>query len=47
VGSQVEPRKILNLSLSLDHRLVDGFEGARFIQDVKEILERADFPEFK
>jgi pyruvate dehydrogenase E2 component (dihydrolipoamide acetyltransferase) len=47
VGSYVEPRKILNLSVSLDHRIVDGFEGARFIQDVKEILEQADFPEFK
>ena len=47
VGDQVEPRKIMNLSVSLDHRIVDGFECARFIQDVKEILEQADFPEFK
>jgi pyruvate dehydrogenase E2 component (dihydrolipoamide acetyltransferase) len=47
VGSQVEPRKMLNLSVSLDHRIVDGFEGARFVQDVKEILEQADFPDFK
>ncbi len=47
VDNQVEPRQILNLSVSLDHRLVDGFEGARFIQDVREILEQADFPEFK
>ena len=47
VDDQVEPRKIMNLSVSLDHRIVDGFEGARFIQDVREILEQADFPEFK
>jgi len=47
VDDQVEPRHILNLSVSLDHRMVDGFEGARFMQNVKEILEQADFPEFK
>ena len=47
VAGQVEPRNILNLSVSLDHRIVDGFEGARFIQDVREILEQAAFPEFK
>ncbi|MBI4537245.1 MAG: 2-oxo acid dehydrogenase subunit E2 [candidate division NC10 bacterium] len=47
VGSRVQPRKLLNLSVSLDHRIVDGFEGARFVQEVKAILEQADFPEFK
>jgi len=47
VDDQVQPRKIMNLSISLDHRIVDGFEAAQFIQDVKEILEQADFPEFK
>lgn len=47
VDGQVAPREIVNLSISLDHRVVDGLEGARFIQDVKEILEQADFPEFK
>jgi pyruvate dehydrogenase E2 component (dihydrolipoamide acetyltransferase) len=46
VEGRVEPREILNLSISLDHRIVDGFEGARFIQAVKETLEQADFPEF-
>lgn len=45
VGDQVVPRKILNLSVSLDHRIVDGFEGAQFLRDVRGILERADFPE--
>jgi pyruvate dehydrogenase E2 component (dihydrolipoamide acetyltransferase) len=47
VDDQVQPRKIMNLSISLDHRIVDGFEAAQFIQNVKEILEQADFPEFK
>ncbi|MCZ6677170.1 MAG: dihydrolipoamide acetyltransferase family protein [Candidatus Poribacteria bacterium] len=47
VGDQVQPRKIMNLSVSLDHRIVDGYECARFIQEVKPILEAGDFPEFK
>ncbi len=46
-GDQVAPRKILNLSVSLDHRIVDGVEGARFLQDVRGILEQADFPELR
>jgi len=35
----VEIRKILPLSLSFDHRLVDGAEAARFVNDLKKILE--------
>ena len=30
---------MMNLSLSLDHRVVDGFEGAQFIAKVKAYLE--------
>jgi len=47
VDGSVQPREIMNLSLSLDHRIVDGFEGAQFIQKVREILQRADFEEFQ
>jgi pyruvate/2-oxoglutarate dehydrogenase complex dihydrolipoamide acyltransferase (E2) component len=47
VGSELEPRKIVNLSVSLDHRIVDGFEGAWYLQEVKGILEEVKFPEFK
>jgi pyruvate/2-oxoglutarate dehydrogenase complex dihydrolipoamide acyltransferase (E2) component len=35
----------MNLSMSLDHRLVDGIDCARFVHEVKRILERADFPD--
>ena len=30
---------MMNLSVSLDHRVVDGFEGASFLQEVKRYLE--------
>jgi pyruvate dehydrogenase E2 component (dihydrolipoamide acetyltransferase) len=36
---QVELRSMMYLSLSFDHRLVDGAEGARFLQDIVRLLE--------
>jgi 2-oxoisovalerate dehydrogenase E2 component (dihydrolipoyl transacylase) len=32
-------RKMMNLSSSFDHRVVDGFDAAQFIQHVKSLLE--------
>lgn len=32
-------RWLMNLSISLDHRLVDGWDGAMFLQEVKALLE--------
>lgn len=37
-GSLV-PADMMNLSISLDHRVIDGFEGAQFIAKVKSYLE--------
>jgi 2-oxoisovalerate dehydrogenase E2 component (dihydrolipoyl transacylase) len=31
---------MMTLSLSFDHRVVDGAEGARFLKDVADILEQ-------
>ncbi len=36
---QIVIRSLMNLSISLDHRLVDGWDGAMFLQDVKALLE--------
>ena len=33
------PRKTMNLSSSFDHRVVDGYDGATFIQRVRTLLE--------
>ena len=35
-------RKILPLSLTFDHRIFDGAEAARFLNDVKKYLEDPD-----
>ncbi len=39
-GESFEPRLILPLSLSYDHRLVDGADAARFVRWVAEALEQ-------
>jgi 2-oxoisovalerate dehydrogenase E2 component (dihydrolipoyl transacylase) len=33
------PRRMMNLSSSFDHRVVDGYDAAAFIQRVKGLLE--------
>jgi 2-oxoisovalerate dehydrogenase E2 component (dihydrolipoyl transacylase) len=38
-GSQFLPRKMMNLSSSFDHRVVDGWNAAVFVQRVKALLE--------
>ena len=38
-GTQFVPRKIMNLSSSFDHRVIDGAVGARFVAALKTILE--------
>ncbi len=38
-GGAIEIRKMMNVSSSFDHRVVDGYEAARFIREVKALLE--------
>ena len=38
-GSAFIPRKMMNLSSSFDHRVVDGFDAALFVQRIKTLLE--------
>jgi pyruvate dehydrogenase E2 component (dihydrolipoamide acetyltransferase) len=38
-GDEIELRPILNLTLSADHRVVDGATAARFLADLKATLE--------
>ncbi|TGU88033.1 2-oxo acid dehydrogenase subunit E2 [Mesorhizobium sp. M00.F.Ca.ET.151.01.1.1] len=38
-GTQFIPRKMMNLSSSFDHRVVDGWDAAVFVQRIKALLE--------
>jgi 2-oxoisovalerate dehydrogenase E2 component (dihydrolipoyl transacylase) len=33
------PRKVMNLSSSFDHRVIDGWDAALFVQRIKALLE--------
>lgn len=39
IDDQLLPRKIMNLSSSFDHRIIDGWDAATFIQEIKRLLE--------
>lgn len=38
-GTQFIPRKVMNLSSSFDHRVIDGWDAAVFVQKIKSLLE--------
>jgi 2-oxoisovalerate dehydrogenase E2 component (dihydrolipoyl transacylase) len=38
-GTQFVPRKMMNLSCSFDHRVIDGWDAAVFVQKLKSLLE--------
>jgi 2-oxoisovalerate dehydrogenase E2 component (dihydrolipoyl transacylase) len=39
VDGELEARKLMNLSLSCDHRVVDGWDAANFLQAMKRYIE--------
>ncbi|MGE4044864.1 MAG: dihydrolipoamide acetyltransferase family protein [Acetobacteraceae bacterium] len=38
-GAGFVPRKMMNLSSSFDHRVIDGWNAARFVQRIRALLE--------
>ena len=39
-GSEhIEKRKLMNISISCDHRVVDGYDAASFVQEMKKLIE--------
>jgi 2-oxoisovalerate dehydrogenase E2 component (dihydrolipoyl transacylase) len=38
-GAEFVPRTLMNLSSSFDHRVIDGYVAARFVQRIKGLLE--------
>ena len=39
VNGQIVLRKMMNISSSFDHRIIDGHDAAQFIQSLKRLLE--------
>jgi 2-oxoisovalerate dehydrogenase E2 component (dihydrolipoyl transacylase) len=39
VGDTIEARKLMNLSMSCDHRVVDGWDAANYVQSLKKLME--------
>jgi 2-oxoisovalerate dehydrogenase E2 component (dihydrolipoyl transacylase) len=39
VGDAIEARKLMNLSISCDHRVVDGWDAASYVQALKKLIE--------
>jgi pyruvate dehydrogenase E2 component (dihydrolipoamide acetyltransferase) len=39
VGDKIVIRDLMNLSLSFDHRVIDGFDAAQFVAEIKRTLE--------
>jgi 2-oxoisovalerate dehydrogenase E2 component (dihydrolipoyl transacylase) len=39
VGDRIEARKLMNLSISCDHRVVDGWDAASYVQALKKRIE--------
>ena len=38
-GERIAKRKLMNLSISCDHRVVDGYDAAAFVAEVKRLIE--------
>ena len=39
IDDEITIRPMMNLTLSCDHRAIDGAAGAKFLQNIKQILE--------
>ena len=40
VAGQIAARKLMNLSSSFDHRIIDGWDAATFVQEIKALIEQ-------
>lgn len=38
-GERIEKRKLMNISISCDHRVVDGWDAASYVQALKRLIE--------
>jgi 2-oxoisovalerate dehydrogenase E2 component (dihydrolipoyl transacylase) len=40
IDDRFVPRQVMNLSCSFDHRVIDGWDAANFVQAIKQLLEQ-------
>ena len=40
IDGEIQVRKMMNLSISCDHRVVDGYDAASFVQALKRMIEK-------
>src|SRR4029077_955027 len=43
-GKQSQPAEVITLSLTFDHRVVNGAGAANFVHNIKEIIEKFEIP---
>ncbi len=39
-GGEVQIRKRMNLTLAIDHRVLDGIVGSRFLKRIQDLVEK-------
>ena len=39
INGEIEIRPMMNFSLTMDHRVVDGTPAAKFLKELKDLLE--------
>ncbi len=42
VGDRIEPKQFMEISVAVDHRIIDGADGARYLQRLKEVIENPE-----
>jgi len=38
-GGEITARKVMNFSISCDHRVIDGYDAAKMMQDLRARIE--------
>jgi 2-oxoisovalerate dehydrogenase E2 component (dihydrolipoyl transacylase) len=38
-GERIAKRKLMNISISCDHRVVDGWDAASYVQEIRKLIE--------
>jgi len=42
VGDRIEPKQFMEVSISVDHRIIDGADAAKYLQRLKQVIENPE-----